>query len=78
MSGGDQDRIYIEGRLPNKPWLTVPEIALAFNRCSNTIVAYIESGRIRRVRNTGTGRKRFFEAWREDVVELWVSQFFNG
>lgn len=78
MICADSDRIYIEGRLPNSPWVTVPEIAAAFNRSSNTIIAYIESGRIRRVRNIGTGRKRFFEAWREDVVELWVSQFFKG
>jgi|GEM_PF-2692372 len=78
MIGDDHDRLYIEGRLPNKHWLTVPEIATAFNRCSNTVTAYIENGRLRRVRNIGTGRKRFFEVWREDVVELWVSQFFNG
>lgn len=78
MTTDEQDRLYIEGRLPNRPWITVPEIATAFNRCTNTIIAYIENGRIRRVRNIGTGRKRFFEVWREDVVELWVSQFFNG
>ena len=73
-----QERLYIESRLPNKSWITVPEIATAFNRCSNTIIVYIETGRIRRVRNIGTGRKRFFEAWRDDVIDLWCNQFFNG
>lgn len=72
------EQLFIEKRLPNRPWIKVPEIAEAFNLSSNTITAYIESGRIRRVRNVGTGRKRFFEAWRDDVVELWTSQFFKG
>lgn len=78
MTPTQEDRLYIDSRLPNRPWVTVPEIATAFNRCSNTIIAYIESGRMRRVRNIGAGRRRIFEVYRDDVIELWCMQFFNG
>lgn len=78
MRTPEQDRIYIETRLPNKPWVTVPEISCAFCVSKNTVVAYIDRGRIGNVRNRGAGGKRYFEAWREDVVTFWISMRFNG
>ena len=78
MRTPEQDRLYIETRLPNKPWVSVPEIAVAFCVCSHTVVAFVESGRITDVRNKGARKKRYFECGREDVVRCWLSMRFNG
>ena len=78
MTPDERERLYIESRLPNKQFVSVPEIAVAFNRCRNTITSYIESGQLGRVRNFGSKSKRCFEVSREEVVKLWISQLFTG
>lgn len=78
MTAEHNDRIYIEGRLPNKPFVSVPDVATAFSVSNHTVVSYIESGRLTDVRNVGSCSKRFFKIGREDAVRLWLSMRFKG
>ena len=78
MRTPEQDRIWIDGRLPRKQWISVPEICSAFCLSPHTVIAYIDTGRVTNVRNKGVRQKRYFEVWRDDVIELWLSMRFTG
>lgn len=49
---------YIDGRLPEGDWLGVPDVATAFDVCSNQVHAWIEDGSLRGFNKGARDRRR--------------------
>ena len=60
---------YIDGRLPEGDWLGVPDVATAFDVCSNQVHAWIEE-RLIRGYDKGAKDRRYLVIWRASVLHF--------
>ena len=60
---------YIDGRLPEGDWLGVPDVATAFDVCSNQVHAWLDEGLLRGF-NKAAKEKRRPVIWRASVLDF--------